>query len=174
MEKKKNNNTKKTTINVDKIKNAVIIVLSLVIVFGLAYVVPELKNCGTCKEEQKELTNISMSDYRELLKGDEVSFIYLASPNCTHCRNQEPIMKRLVNEYDVTVNYLNVAAITDNEADEVYKTYANMQVERYQMESLRTPTMLLVQKGKVIDMHLGELSLDSLVKFLKEHIEVGE
>ena len=45
---KKHNN-----INIDKLKNVVIIVLSLIIVFGLAFVVPELKNCGTCSNNKK-------------------------------------------------------------------------------------------------------------------------
>ena len=44
-----------------------------------------------------------MDEYRTLLSGEEVSLIYIASPTCGYCAQQEPIMKQLVNEYDVPV-----------------------------------------------------------------------
>ncbi len=163
---------KKETI--DKLKNAAIIVLSLIIVFGLAYVVPELKNCNSCKKEEKTITDISMDEFREILNGEDASLIYIASPQCAHCMAQEPIMKRLVNEYDVVVNYLNVLAISDQEADEVYSLYGDMQVEKYELSDVRTPTMLVVQQGKVIDMHLGEMALDELVDFLGQYMTIEE
>ncbi len=165
---------KKEKMNIEKLKNVVIIILSLIIVFGIAFVVPELKECGSCKEEQLGLTEINATEYKELLNGEEVSLIYIASPTCGYCAQQEPIMKQLVNEYGVTVNYLNISAVTDAEGDAVYNSYASMQMEEYQLDGVRTPTILLVQKGKVIDMNLGSMSLDNLVKFVKNYIEITE
>lgn len=164
----------KKQMNVEKLKNVVIIILSLIIVFGIAFVVPELKECGSCKEEEKGLTEISAKEYKDLLNGDEVSLIYIASPTCGYCAQQEPIMKQLVNEYDVTVNYLNISGISDSEGDEVYNSYAEMQMKNYQLDGVRTPTILLVQKGKVIDMNLGAMSLDNLVKFIEKYITITE
>lgn len=167
--------SKKTQINIDKIKNAVIIVLSLIIVFGLAYVIPELKNCKACNVV-KELTQISMDEYRELLNGEEVSLIYIASPTCPHCINQKPIMNRLVNEYDVVVNYLNTNNLSMDEADELYELYGDVQVERYgeKNSGVLTPTIILVQNGKLVDMNLGEIDLDDLVAFLSQYMNVEE
>lgn len=159
---------------IDTLKNVVIIVLSLVIVFGIAFVVPELKNCSSCKEEVKSITNISMDEYRTLLNGEEVSLIYIASPTCQHCMAQEPIMKRLVNEYDFAVNYLNVSSLTDEEVDEVYKLYGAAQEEQYQLDGVRTPTMLLVQGGKLLDINLGEMPLNDLVAFIGQYTSIGE
>ncbi len=174
--KKSKSKEEVTTIsNIDKIKNAVIIVLSLVIVLGLAYVIPELKNCKSCNVPEKTITNISMAEYRELLNGSDVSLIYIASPKCTHCQAQEPIMKRLVNEYDIDVNYLNVLTLSDEEADELYSLYGSVQVERYgeDVDGVRTPTMLLVQNGKLLDLHLGEIALLDLVDFIEQYVEIG-
>lgn len=160
--------------NIEKLKNVVIIMLSLIIVFGIAFVVPELKECGSCKEEEKGLTEISASEYKALLNGEEVSLIYIASPTCGYCAQQEPIMKQLVNKYDVTVNYLNISAVTSAESTEIYNSYAAKQVADYQLEGVRTPTILLVQGGKVVDMNLGSMSLDKLVAFIKNHVEITE
>ena len=165
---------KKDKMNIEKLKNVVIVILSLIIVFGIAFVVPELKGCGSCKEEQLGLTEINATEYKELLNGEEVSLIYIASPTCGYCAQQEPIMKQLVNEYGITVNYLNISAVTDAEGDDVYNSYASMQMEEYKLDGVRTPTILLVQKGKVIDMNLGSMSLDNLVKFVKNYIEITE
>ena len=164
---------KKKTFNKEKFQTGVIIVLSLIIVFGLAYFVPELKNCGTCSEE-KSITEITMDEYRTLLSGEEVSLIYIASPTCGYCAQQEPIMKQLVNEYDVPVNYLNVNNITSDEANELYSAYGDMQEERYETDGVRTPTILLVQKGEVIDMNLSTISLNELVELLQKYITIEE
>lgn len=158
--------------NIDKLKNVVIIILSLIIVFGIAFVIPELKECGSCKVEEKGLTEISASEYKELLNGEEVSLVYIAMPTCGYCAQQEPIMKQLVNEYGITVNYLNISAVTDKESDEVYNSYKALQMKNYNLDGVRTPTILLVQKGKVIDMNLGGMELTNLVKLLSKYIEV--
>jgi len=167
--------TKKKEIkfDMDKIKNAVIIVLSLIIVFGLAYVVPELKNCGTCVEKA-ELTNITIEDYREILADDEVSVIYLASPSCGYCAKQEPIMKELVAKYDVEVNYLNTSTVTNEDVEEVYKLYGSVQESNYEVDGVRTPTILIVQSGKLLDMNLGNIELEALVELLQKYTTVEE
>lgn len=157
---------------IEKLKNVVIIILSLIIVFGIAFVVPELKECGSCKVEEKGLTEIDADEYKALLSGEEVSLVYIASPTCGYCAQQEPIMKQLVNKYGVTVNYLNISATSNEESKEVYDSYKDLQMKNYDLDGVRTPTMLLVQKGKVVDMHLGGMELDKLVDFLAKYMEV--
>jgi len=167
----------KTTnnINIDKLKNVAIIVLSLIIVFGLAFVVPELKNCGTCSSNQKaELTNITIDNYREILASDEVSLIYIASPSCGYCAQQEPIMQELVSKYDFEVNYLNTNSVTSTDMDEVYKLYGSVQESLYGVDGVRTPTILIVQSGKLLDMQLGNIDLESLVALLQQYTTVKE
>jgi len=163
----------KKNMNVDKIKNAVIIILSLIIVFGIAFVVPELRDCGKCNEVL-EITQINEKDYKELLNGEEVSLIYIASPSCGYCAQQEPIMKQLLNQYKVPVNYLNISALSDKATDEVYKTYKELQNKNYSLDGVRTPTILLVQKGKVLDMNLGTMTLEKLVEFIEKYTEIEE
>lgn len=175
MEKKKveKKEKKNININIDKLKNAVIIALSLIIVFGLAFVVPELKNCGKCNEV-KTVTEITMEDYRSLVAANDISLIYVASPTCGYCAQQLPIMEELVNKYDVEVNYLNTSSLSTAEVEELYSIYGSVQESVYGQEGLRTPTMLLVQSGKLVDMKLGGSELDELVSWLQKYIEIEE
>ena len=85
-------------------------------------------------------------------------------------------MNRLVNEYDVVVNYLNTNNLSMDEADELYELYGDVQVERYgeRNSGVLTPTILLVQNGKLVDMNLGEIDLDDLVAFLSPYMNVEE
>lgn len=163
----------KKKFNKEKVQSIIIIILSLIIVFGLAFVVPELKNCGTCVEK-KEITEISMADYRKLLASDEISLIYLASPSCGYCQQQKPVMEDLVNKYDVKVNYINTSTLTSNDVTEIYSVYGSVQLSIYGQEGLRTPTMLLVQNGTLVDMNLGAMGLEELVSWLEKYIELGE
>ena len=174
---KDNKKTKKIAkesikINKEKVQSAIIIVLSLIIVFGLAYVVPELKNCGQC--EEKTITEISMEDYRKLLADDEVSLIYLASPTCGYCAQQQPVMQELVTKYDFDVNYLNTSTMDEDDVEEVYALYGATQESVYGSEGLRTPTMLIVQNGKLLDMNLGYMELEELIELLQKYTEIEE
>lgn len=171
------NNVKKEEVkkvNKEQVQSVIIVILSLIIVFGLAYFVPELRNCGSCTSEEVELTDIDLEGYKELLNDDEVSLIYLASPSCGYCQQQEPIMEDLIREYNFPVNYFNTSTMTSDEAEEVYKLYGSMQEERYEVDGLRTPTILIVQKGKLLDMNLGNIELEDLVDLLEKYTTVGE
>jgi len=163
----------KKKINMDKLKNAVIVVLSLIIVFGIAFVVPELRDCGSCTEKL-EITQISASEYKDLLAGEEVSLIYIASPTCGYCVQQKPIMQQLLNKYKFPVNYVDVSAISNSDSDNIYNTYKDLQKKEYSLEGVRTPTILLVQKGKVLDMNLGTMPLEKLVEFIEQYTEITE
>ena len=165
---------KKTNFNKEKIQSVIIVILSLIIVFGLAFVVPELKNCGSCENKEASITEIKMAEYRELVKEDEVSLIYLASPTCGYCAQQQPIMQELVAKYDVPVNYLNTSQMTTEDVEEVYNLYGPTQEATYGQEGLRTPTMLIVKDGKLLDMNLGYMELEELVSWLQQYTTVKE
>lgn len=175
MEKKTNKEVKvEGRTRLEKIQTVVIVILSLIIVFGLAYVVPELKNSTSCYAREVSLTNITMDEYNTLLNGSDVSLIYLASPTCGYCQKQEPIMKQLVRDYDFKVNYLNTSSISNDEADTIYNLYGSVQKERYNVEGVRTPTILLVQNGKLLDMNLGNIELESLVSLIGTYTEINK
>ena len=54
------------------------------------------------------------------------------------------------------------------------ENFEYMQEERYETDGVRTPTILLVQKGEVIDMNLSTISLNELVELLQKYMTIEE
>lgn len=157
-------------IDLEKIKNGVIVTLILVIVFGASYFTSELKECGNKdssvnSQESGEslLTNISIDDYLSFKEGTDAAIIYVARPTCTYCQEEEPILNDIVSEYGITVNYLN----TDELDDEGQSKLINS--DDYFSEGYGTPLLLIVKDNKIVDKIEGLTSKDEIVDFFKEY-----
>ena len=168
---------------IEQIKTAAIIVLALIVVFGGSYYASELKNCdpngtgGTTESidtndtaytsdisesEQADLTSIDIDDYLALKAGSDKAIIYIARPTCSFCQQQEPIMKNIVYEYGITINYLNTDEL-DNEG-----LTALVQSDDYFSSGLGTPLTLIVQDDKIVTYKEGLTSKDDLVSLFQE------
>ena len=134
---------------VEKIKSATIVVLVLIIVFGASYFTSELQECDNNgsstttsstdnnssndsstttstssdipEDEQGDLNEIDIDEYLDLLKDDKASIIYVARPTCHYCQQMEPIVRNIVYEYGITVNYLNTDELDDEGQGRFYK-----------------------------------------------------
>ena len=173
---------------VEKVKSATIVVLVLIIVFGASYFTSELKECDNggsstttsstnnssndssdiSEDEQGDLNEIDIDEYLDLLKGDEASIIYVARPTCHYCQEMEPIVKNIVYEYDVKVNYLNTDELDDEGQSKLIKS------DDYFSEGYGTPLLLVVKKDKIVDIQEGLTDKDTTVKFLKDNGFINE
>lgn len=113
----------------EQIKTVAIIVLLLVIVFGGSYFASEVKsnkntssktttttdkqkdtttdsddNTEISEDKQAELNSIDIDKYLSLKKGSDKSIIYISRPTCHYCQQEDPIIKNIVYETNVTVN----------------------------------------------------------------------
>lgn len=150
----------------EKVQGIIIVILLLIIAFGGSYFASEVKKCGDNTETKAvELTSISYKEYKEIKKQDELSIIYIARPGCSFCQQQQPIVKQIMQEYDITVNYLNTDDMTQDEADELINSYDVFEGGK----NFGTPTILLVQKNKIIDSVIGYTEKTSLLSFFEEH-----
>lgn len=181
--------------NVENIKTGVIIVLALVVVFGGSFYASEMKGCiknenhtnsngntniteddnssndissDIPEDEQKDLHEISIDDYLSLKDGEDKAIIYIARPTCYYCTQQEPIMKNIVFEKDITVNYLDTDKLDDDGQAKLIKS------DDYFSEGYGTPITLIVQDGKIIDKSEGLTSKDALLELFKKHDFISE
>lgn len=180
---------KKETI--DKIKNATIVVLVLVIVFGASYFTSELQDCDNTnntttedttnnssndsssttasstsdipEDEQGDLNDIDIDEYLDLKEGKKASIIYIARPTCHYCQEMEPIIRNVVYEYDVEVNYLNTDELDDDGQAKLIKS------DDYFSEGYGTPLLLVVKDDKIVDIQEGLTDKDATVKFLQDN-----
>ena len=155
----------------EQIKTVAIIVLLLVIVFGGSYFASEVKsNKNTSnktttpttnnqkdtttngdddteisEDKQAELNSIDIDKYLSLKKGSDKSIIYISRPTCHYCQQEDPIIKNIVYETKVTVNYLNTDELDDDGNTKLIKS------DDYFSEGYGTPLILVVQKNKIVD-----------------------
>ena len=155
--------------NREKVLGTIIAILSVIIVFGVAYFASELKYCkNDVPEKVVELPEIGINEYTTLLNGDTASIVYVARPTCYYCQQQEPIVKDIVGEYDLVFHYLNTDELSSDDMKVLYKSDVELFGENG--DQFGTPTTLVVKKGKVIDSVVGLTQKDSFLSFLKEWI----
>lgn len=174
---------KKETI--EKVKSAIIVVLVLIIVFGASYFTSELKECDNggsttttsstnnssndssdiSEDEQGDLNEIDIDEYLDLLKGDEASIIYVARPTCHYCQQMEPIVRNIVYEYGITVNYLN----TDKLDDEGQADFIKSNDYFDEKGGYGTPMLIVVKDDEFVDVLEGLTDKDTAVNFFKDN-----
>ena len=172
----------------EQIKTVAIIVLLLVIVFGGSYFASEVKsNKNTSsktttttdkqkdtttdgdddteisEDKQAELNSIDIDKYLSLKKGSDKSIIYISRPTCHYCQQEDPIMKNIVYETNITVNYLNTDELDDDGNTKLIKS------DDYFSEGYGTPLILVVQKNKIVDKIEGLTSKEDIVSFFKKY-----
>ena len=174
----------------EQIKNATIIILILVIVFGGSFLASEVKSdksksnntTTTNKQEnnttsngdeisedkQAELNSIDIDKYLSLKKGSDKSIIYISRPTCHYCQQEDPIIKNIVYETKVTVNYLNTDELDDDGNSKLIKS------DDYFSEGYGTPLLLVVQKNKIVDKIEGLTSKENIVSFFKKYGFINE
>ena len=171
----------------EQLKTGVIIVLVLVIIFGGSYFASELKsdkyknnsstttsgNTNTSsddnsssdisEDEQAELNSIDIDKYLSLKKGSDKAIIYISRPTCHYCQQEDPIIKNIVYETKITVNYLNTDELDDDGNSKLIKS------DDYFSEGYGTPLLLVVQKDKIVDKLEGLTSKENIVSFFKKY-----
>lgn len=175
---------------VEKVKNTTIVVLVLIIVFGASYFTSELKECDNGgsstttsstdnsssndttstssdipEDEQGDLNEIDIDEYLDLLKGDEASIIYVARPTCHYCQEMEPIVKNIVYEYGVTVNYLNTDELDDEGQAEFIKSDDYFE----EKGGYGTPMLIVVKDDEFVDVLEGLTDKDTAINFFKDN-----
>ena len=168
---------------VEKVKNTTIVVLVLIIVFGASYFTSELKECDNggsttttsstnnssndssdiSEDEQGDLNEIDIDEYLDLLKGDEASIIYIARPTCHYCQEMEPIVRNIVYEYGVEINYLNTDELDDDGQAKLIES------DDHFSEGYGTPLLLVVQNDEIVDIQEGLSTKDTTVNFFRDN-----
>lgn len=157
---------------VEKVKNTTIVVLVLIIVFGASYFTSELKECDnggssttTSSTNKGDLNEIGIDEYLDLLKGDDASIIYVARPTCHYCQEMEPIVKNIVYEYGIEVNYLN----TDELDDEGQADFIESNDYFDEEGGYGTPMLIVVKDDEFVDVLEGLTDKDTAVNFFKDN-----
>jgi len=177
-------NMKLTKEQIKKIKTGLIIVLGLLVFFGATYFVSE--NIGDRskdktkveqkentnplleegevlrEEEQSELTAVTMNDLRGILESGDKKLVMLGTEECYWCIQQKPILKSIVYKYNVQIGYMDLSLLTSDEDAELRSLHESLQ-------AFGTPTFIVVDQGKVVEVSVGGMTTSEVIGLLKQY-----
>ena len=104
------------------------------------------------------MEEITYSDFKDKVNSKKKSVIMVGRDNCSHCVNFKPVLTKVAEEYDFTAYYINTNEIENQSDFDALWEFLGAE---------GTPTTAVVQDGKLIAMHEGEMTRSDLIAFLK-------
>lgn len=128
-----------------------------------------LEENSTYKPEEG-LTFIGYDGFKEL-EDSKTNVVVLGSATCEYCKASRPILSNISKAYNVPIHYLSLDSLTKTELSEFKTMLQDMKYEeeKFQNEGkFSTPSLLIINDGKVTSYLNGYHSSPEFTKFLKE------
>lgn len=114
------------------------------------------------EEETKEIEEITFSEFKNIMKKDEITIVMLATDTCSWCNYQKPVLKHVLYKYDnVVVKYLDASSLTSEDQDFLAKLDENL-------EQIGTPTFIAVKNNKAVLVKPSAMDERGLVSMFQE------
>lgn len=133
-----------------------IILIVIAIVLLVAFVVSSLRNSGKIGSSDSGKV---VSEFEKKFNSKERIVIYYASPSCSFCKLQTPILETIASDYNMKYYYLDSSKLSNSQRNKVLKTL--------ELKEHATPSTVVVENGKVVDSVVGYVSGTEYVEFLK-------
>ena len=122
------------------------------------------KEAGKISEEQRTSpTDISVDDYIELYKGDDLSLVLLSKESCGYCQIAVPIIENIIYESGVKINHVDVGEMSSEDSAKLISS------DDYFSEGYGTPLLMVVGEGSIKDKIEGLTTKDSYIEFFKKY-----
>lgn len=118
------------------------------------------------EESISNLTVINVSKMKELFSSNDTKIIFVGSLTCPHCTAIKPIINSVVKDLNVTVYYLELSTMTDEENNEYYS------INEFLKNNNSIPLVMAVKNNEVIDSFVGEKDSKDVEEFLKKNLNI--
>ena len=112
----------------------------------------------------KETTyhEVKIDELTKMIEDKESFVLVVGSETCSACEAYKPTMEKVITNYNIRVNYINIYPLTDEEKAKLlsYVYYTS------------TPTTVYFEKGEATETHnrlTGAVSYDKIVESLKKN-----
>lgn len=122
---------------------------------------------------EKYITFVDYDEYKSLIKEDKTHIIVVGQTTCSHCIAIKPALNSVAEDYDLTINYLNLTDLTEEESEGFFSSLEKIEYndpDFLKDGSFGTPLTLIVENGKVVDYISGQRTISQLVR---EFTKVG-
>lgn len=106
------------------------------------------------------IVDSNLDEIKEKVKNKETFILYIGSKNCSHCAEFKPKLEDVANEYKLTMYYVDISKLDNNEENELKK------IANYS----GTPTTAFIDEGEDLgtQTHIdGNVSIEKIRKSLK-------
>lgn len=118
------------------------------------------------EESISNLTVINVSKMKELFSSNDTKIIFVGSLTCPHCTAIKPVVNSVVKDLNVTVYYLELSTMTDEENKEYYS------INEFLKNNNSIPLVMAVKNNEVIDSFVGEKDSKDVEEFLKKNLNI--
>lgn len=118
------------------------------------------------EESISNLTVINVSKMKELFSSNDTKIIFVGSLTCPHCTAIKPVINSVVKDLNVTVYYLELSTMTDEENNEYYS------INEFLKNNNSIPLVMAVKNNEVIDSFVGERDSKDVEEFLKKNLNI--
>lgn len=118
------------------------------------------------EESISNLTVINVSKMKELFSSNDTKIIFVGSLTCPHCTAIKPVINSVVKDLNVTVYYLELSTMTDEENTEYYS------INEFLKNNNSIPLVMAVKNNEVIDSFVGEKDSKDVEEFLKKNLNI--
>ena len=117
------------------------------------------------KSEYPNLNMINYEDYKNILDSGEKQIVVIGQTGCAYCEQTKPILDEIAEEDGVTINYLNLTNISEDEFSELMSSVDYLK----EMESIGTPLTLIIENKEVIAHQDGYVEKSVFEKTFKDN-----
>ena len=114
-------------------------------------------------DEQGELTEINLDTYLDYYNDSTNRVVLIARPTCGYCQIAEPIIKKIIKDYNTEINYLNTDELTGDESAKFVSSDESLK------NGFGTPMLLVVGNSKIVDKIDGLTDTAHYIDFLKNY-----
>ena len=116
------------------------------------------------KDAKLALNYVDYNGYKSVVRSSESKILVLGQTTCSHCIKVKPILSGISKEYGITINYLDITKLSDEERGKFTKYLPYLDENDW-----GTPLTVIVKNSEVIDSANGELDHDGYVELFKKN-----
>lgn len=120
-------------------------------------------------KDEGYLVELNYDQYVDMQNSGEKFAFIVESATCVHCQNFMPVAKKVANENEVYVYYIDL----NNLSEEEYTNFTTSNSFFEENEEWGTPTTLVLTGRDVSDSLVGETTEDAFIEFLTNNELMG-
>ncbi len=109
-------------------------------------------------------SNISIDEYKELYKKEELQYIYVTKNNCAYCELIDPFIFNLEKDYNIEIKTLNISNLNSKELSDLKNSNSAFE------DNLDAPLLISIKDGKEVSNVKGYKEYQVLKKFIEYSI----